>query len=59
MQGTMHQFAKSVGLATDDPDPAAAAPTTPEPVKTPTSTAAQKLQTRGQQIDKAVDDASK
>lgn len=63
MQGTLHQFGKSLGLVSDDPEPGppvktAAPPASTTPVKTKPAMDADKLHNRTTAIDKAIDDAS-
>jgi hypothetical protein len=61
MQGTLHRFAQSMGISPRDDDtqpvPPTPPPTSPNPPKTGIAGAADKLQNRQGQIDKAIDDA--
>lgn len=62
--GTLHQFAKSLGLVSDDPPDTAAAPAaTPAPaaptkLATAAAPAVNALQNRQTKLNKAIDDAS-
>jgi hypothetical protein len=64
ISSVLHQFGKSLGLVHDDPDPpedtsAPAAAATPPAKTSAVPPVVNTVKDRGQQIDKAVEDASK